>query len=441
MLVRQAYTSTITDTKSKPLEDPIKTKEPQSLPITSAPIPSHDYTPATPLSDEESEAFETSETRITSPHFTTPSSDFTSPLSPNNPLSTQTSLTLTPYRAFYYRSTTRIAVRTHPTLSSSILARVTEVMTLSPLSFYKKYRSSYKTPSSLASPASSLALPSRKRYRGTSEPIVDTKTEEDELEAKGIDSESEESEDEGLGSRIEEATSEDQQQEAVPIEDTVADESFSLGYGAARRRSLELEERHGLVLMRYDRVPWRGPFINSDPILTSSDTIIAWVVPEPVLEAPNLPSPVATPVSVRPVNEGYLAELGAQIKLNKGILHNHTHRLDALPSTIFEGYGQNFIELFARSRAVRDEIHSQCFWLRILEQGQEQAMITFGALWRPVLALEAWAGHSGRPKSLTYEELIDHNHSTRGRVESLSGVDQTYIARTNMYFTKLSSFS
>ncbi|GKC69518.1 hypothetical protein Tco_1115401 [Tanacetum coccineum] len=60
----------------------------------------------------------------------------------------------------------------------------------------------------------------------------------------------------------------------------------------------------------------------------------------------------------RPVNEGYLAELGAQLKLHKGILHNDTHRLDALPPTLFEGYGRNFTEFFSRSRAVRDEIHS-----------------------------------------------------------------------------------
>ncbi|GKG42407.1 hypothetical protein Tco_0476705, partial [Tanacetum coccineum] len=84
ILVRQAYTSTITDTESEPFKDSIEIEEPQSLPITSAPIPSPDYTPATPLSDEELEAFETSETRITSSHSTTPPSDFTSPLSPNN---------------------------------------------------------------------------------------------------------------------------------------------------------------------------------------------------------------------------------------------------------------------------------------------------------------------------------------------------------------------
>ncbi|GKD68130.1 hypothetical protein Tco_1322220 [Tanacetum coccineum] len=88
-------------------------------------------------------------------------------------------------------------------------------MTLSPLSFHKRYRSSYEAPSSSASPASSLTLPIRKRYRGTSELILDTKTEGDESEAKGTDLESEESKDEGPGSRR---------------------------YRAARRRTLEFAE-------------------------------------------------------------------------------------------------------------------------------------------------------------------------------------------------------
>nr|GEV21793.1 hypothetical protein [Tanacetum cinerariifolium] len=39
-------------------------------------------------------------------------------------------------------------------------------------------------------------------------------------------------------------------------------------------------------------------------------------------------------------------------------------------------------ELFTRSRAVRG-----------LDHEQERTAMTFGALWWPVLALEAWAGH------------------------------------------------
>ncbi|GJX58448.1 hypothetical protein Tco_0289838 [Tanacetum coccineum] len=104
MLVRQAYTSTITDTESEPFKDPIETEKPQSLLIPSLPTPLLDYTPATPHLSEESEPMEASETRIASPHSTTSLSDSTSPLSPDHPL-TQTSPTLTPSRAFFYRST------------------------------------------------------------------------------------------------------------------------------------------------------------------------------------------------------------------------------------------------------------------------------------------------------------------------------------------------
>ncbi|GKG46578.1 hypothetical protein Tco_0501424, partial [Tanacetum coccineum] len=81
-------------------------------------------------------------------------------------------------------------------------------MTLSPPSFRKRYKSPYKTSSSSSS---SLTLPLRKRYRGTSELIDDTNTECDE------------SEDEGTDSKSEEAASEDQQQ-AVSTEDTTEDE-------------------------------------------------------------------------------------------------------------------------------------------------------------------------------------------------------------------------
>ncbi|GJS45643.1 hypothetical protein Tco_0595764 [Tanacetum coccineum] len=89
-------------------------------------------------------------------------------------------------------------------------------MALSPLYFRKRYKSSYETPSPSASLASSPTLPIRKRYRGTSELIFDTETEDDESGAEGARSRSEESEDEGLGSEGGEAVSEEQQQHASP---------------------------------------------------------------------------------------------------------------------------------------------------------------------------------------------------------------------------------
>ncbi|GKA91384.1 hypothetical protein Tco_0813254 [Tanacetum coccineum] len=56
-------------------------------------------------------------------------------------------------------------------------ARIAEAPALSPSSFRKRYRSSYETPSS----SSSLTLPVWKRYRGTSELILDTNSKGDEL--------------------------------------------------------------------------------------------------------------------------------------------------------------------------------------------------------------------------------------------------------------------
>ncbi|GJV55103.1 hypothetical protein Tco_1456108 [Tanacetum coccineum] len=179
-----------------------------------------------------------------------------------------------------------MVVCTQPTVSSGISARVTEVMALSPSLFSKRYRSSYETPSSSASPASSLTLPIRKRYR----------------------------EDEGPDSESKEAASKGQQQRAVPVENTATDEPLGLGYRAARPRVLELAEG---------------------------------------------PTPMTTPTTTIVVDEDEFLKVGAQLELHVSILHDHTQRLDALPPTLFKGYGKDFTQLFARSEAVRDEIHSQ----------------------------------------------------------------------------------
>ncbi|GKC30857.1 hypothetical protein Tco_1038151 [Tanacetum coccineum] len=231
----------VRDTKSEPLEDPIKAKETQPLSLSTSPL-SPDYTPAcpyytpnTPHSDEESEPIEAPETRTASP------SNSTSPLSLDHLLS-RISPTSTPSRAFYYRSTERMVVHTQPILLPGISGRVTKAMALSPPSFYKRYISSFETPSSSPSPSPSPTLYIRKRYRGTSEPILDIETKDDELEAEGAGSVNEESEDKGPGLEGEEDASEDQQKQVVPVEDTTVDKPLGLGYRAAIRRALKLEE-------------------------------------------------------------------------------------------------------------------------------------------------------------------------------------------------------
>ncbi|GKA63568.1 hypothetical protein Tco_0763174 [Tanacetum coccineum] len=100
---------------------------------------------------------------------------------------------------------------------------------------------------------------------------------------------------------------------------------------------------------------------------------------------------VTTLAATIAVGEDEFLEVGAQLELHGSILHDHTQRLDALPPTLFEGYDRDLRELYTRSREIRDEIFSQRYRLRSLEY--ERAIVTFGAIWRPVLALESWAGY------------------------------------------------
>ncbi|GKB32682.1 hypothetical protein Tco_0872083 [Tanacetum coccineum] len=129
--------------------------------------------------------------------------------------------------------TARMAVRTQPTLSLGISARIAEASALSPSSFCKRYRSSYETSSS-----STLTLPGRKRYRDDdreSQGLGD--------EDHGLGDESQGLKDEGFGLEEEEVVPEGQQQ-AVQVMETAASEPLRLGYKALRRRELAVEEDH-----------------------------------------------------------------------------------------------------------------------------------------------------------------------------------------------------
>ncbi|GJY15535.1 hypothetical protein Tco_0385957 [Tanacetum coccineum] len=266
-----------------------------------------------PLMSEEFEASEPSDTRTVSSHSLV-SSDSTTPLSPDHPL-THVSPTPTPTQVLYHQA-----------------------MALSDSAFCKSYRSSYETPSSLPSPT----LLVQKRYCSTFELILDTDSEggklgdedteedvEDESQglddesqglddkSQGLDDESQGLDDESLGlddkslslddesqgleeegpgmeEEEEEAAPEDQQQ-AFPVVDTAASEPLGLGYGEARRPALESTEK---------------------------------------------------------------ITLRAQLELYGSILHDYTQRLDALPPTLVVDIDRDVRELYTRSGAVRDEIFS-----------------------------------------------------------------------------------
>nr|GFD32232.1 hypothetical protein [Tanacetum cinerariifolium] len=156
--------------------------------------------------------------------------------------------TPTPTRVSLHRRTARMAVRTQPTLSSGMSARIAEAAALFLSYFRKTYRSSYETSSS-----SSLSLPIRKRYRGTFELILDTNDESSSSDDEGhglddddhgLDDEGHGLEDKGPGSQEEETAPEGRQQ-VVLVVDTVASDPLGLGYEALRCHELALGE--GLV--------------------------------------------------------------------------------------------------------------------------------------------------------------------------------------------------
>nr|GEY47599.1 hypothetical protein [Tanacetum cinerariifolium] len=215
-----------TDTESKPFEDPIDTKTPESPHTVASPTPLPD---STPLACHANELEDSNTSSVRSM-----SSDSTTPLSPDHPL-TRTLPTPTPTRALFH-------YRTAP--------------------FRRRYRSSYETPSS----SSCLTLPVKKRYRGTFELILDTDSEEDEIgeedtnedEGHGLDDESHRLDDEnhrldekghsldgedcsvesdGLGLEGEEEVV----PEAPAIETTMG-EPLGLGYKALRSQELAVEE-------------------------------------------------------------------------------------------------------------------------------------------------------------------------------------------------------
>ncbi|GKB77817.1 hypothetical protein Tco_0944712, partial [Tanacetum coccineum] len=340
---------------------------------------------------------------------------------------TRTSPTLTPTRASFHRRTARMTVHAQPVMSPSHSARVAKAMALTDSALCKRYRSSYETSSS-----SSLALPVRKRYRGTFELILDTNSEEDKIgeedtdedeghglddeghglddeghvlddEGHGLDDEGRSVESDGLGLEVseEEIVPEGQSSRSVPKPERP--ERVSI----LRQPTLTtwIDPEDGIAYINIPAYPppappaqtppspeWSSGSLPISPIPSAvpspiSSPMISLIVPSPIA------SLVATPTATIPVDEDQFIDIGAQLELFRGILQDHTQRLDAMSPTLFAGINREVRQLYTRSEVVRDEIFSKRYRFRSLELEQERNALTFGALWRPVLALEAWAVH------------------------------------------------
>ncbi|GKD70975.1 hypothetical protein Tco_1325065, partial [Tanacetum coccineum] len=340
--------------------------------------------------------------------------------------------------------TARMDVHVPPAMLPGLSASMAEVVAMSKSAFRKRFKSSYESSPSSSPPD----LPLRKRYWGTSELVEDDDEIEESLDSDSVSEDAEDegpttededlvAGDEGLVARdeaLEEEAVPECQQQVVPVVRTAVSTPLGLGYEALRRRELALEEDHVYNTFEVGQGSGSAPEPERPKRMSASrqPTLTTWTgledgmfyidvpaypPPTPPVQTPSspewssgslpispspsivllpisspmipmtVPYPVATPATAE--TEGFLTELGAQVDMQGGLIRDHVVRLEELSPALFERYDRDIGELFTRSRAVRDEIFSQRYRFRSLEHEQERVTLTFGALWRPVLALES----------------------------------------------------
>ncbi|GJU06825.1 hypothetical protein Tco_1123255, partial [Tanacetum coccineum] len=228
-------------------------------------------------------------------------------------------------------------------------------------------------------------------------------------ESRGLDDEGHSVESDRLDLEKEEEVVPGGQQQTAPVVGRAVSAPLGLGYGELRRRELALEEddvystfevgqgsgsapeferpervsasrqptlttwtdlEDGMVYIDVPAYPPPAPLVQTPPLpeWTSGSLLISSSpsdVPSPI-SSPMIPlivpSPVATPATAE--TKGFLTELGAQVEMQGRLIRDHTVRLKELSAALFK---------------------------RSLEYEQERVAVTFGAIWRLVLALESWA--------------------------------------------------
>ncbi|GKE86725.1 hypothetical protein Tco_1560467, partial [Tanacetum coccineum] len=249
-------------------------------------------------------------------------------IAPPIPLSESTPPVLVPI----LRRTARMVVRIPHAMLLGLSAGIAEMAAMSESAFRKRFRSSYESSPSVSPPD----LPSRKRYRGTSELVDDSEDDDDEddeeiKESMDSDSVSEDVEDEGPTAEDDDPATEDEgltaevegpgmddegyglddesrgiddeghsvesdrlgleeeeeeavpggQQQAAPVVGTTVSTPLGLGYGALRCRELALEEgdvystfEDGMIYIDIPDYPPPAPPIQTPPSLElTSDSL------------------------------------------------------------------------------------------------------------------------------------------------------------------------
>nr|GEW08251.1 putative reverse transcriptase domain-containing protein [Tanacetum cinerariifolium] len=219
---------------------------------------------------------------------------------------------------------------------------------------------------------------------GTSELVLDTDSEgeglgyedhEDEEveESLDSDSESEDAEDEGLTAEEEDPAAGDEglaagdgglsirfeclglggdetiaegQQRAALFVETVMSEPLRLGYKALRRREIasregqmpsvfEIGQGSGSVLEpeRPERIPPSPEWSSGSLPISPAPSIVSSPISSPMISL-TIPSLVASPATAKAA--GFLTELGAQVKIQGGLIHDHTIQLGELSPGLFD---------------------------------------------------------------------------------------------------------
>ncbi|GJR46390.1 hypothetical protein Tco_1314493 [Tanacetum coccineum] len=388
--IRHAYLDG-TDTKSEPFEDPVDIETPES-PLTIAPP--------------------------TSPSESAP-----------------------PVLVPILRRTARMAVRVPLVLSSGLYASMAEVAAMLESAFRKRFRSSYESSPSL-SPSD---LPSRKRYRGTSELVVDSEEDDDDEdeeteESMDSDSVSKDAEDEGPTAEDKDPAAGDEGLTAGVESLGMDDESYSLddnGHGVESDGiGLEEEKEEAVPRGQQQAAPVVGTagsgsapeFERPERVSTSRQpTLTTWIDPEDGMVYIDVPAypPIAPPVQTPPLPEWRSGSL--PISPSPSVVEEEEEE-EAVPRGQQEAssvtpplpeWRSGSLPISPSPSVVPPPLTvpspvatpaaelSPALFERSLEYKQERVAVTFESIWRPVLALESWVGQTDAQRAALWHVISD----------------------------------
>ncbi|GJV18104.1 hypothetical protein Tco_1363427 [Tanacetum coccineum] len=182
------------------------------------------------------------------------------------------------------------------------------------------------------------------------------------------------------------------QQQASSVVETVVGKPLGLGYGALRRREIALREGQMPSVFKvgqsfgYVLEPKRPERVSA----LRQSTLTTWIDLEDgiaYIDVPAYPSP-APPVQTPPSPEWSFGSL--PVSLAPSIFPSPVSS-PMIPLTIPSPVAS---PATAKTEGFLTELGARRYRFRSLEHEQERVAVTFGAIWRPVLALESWAGQT-----------------------------------------------